>query len=233
MLTEALEYPRAHDDWLKTILIGGVLSLFSWLIVPGIILAGYIVHVLRGSMRGDEVPPAFDDWGQLLSDGLRAAIIALVYSLVPAVLFMIVAVFGGLLAAGGGDLGSGMAVITVLLGGLLALVVGLAAAYVLPAALANYAETDEMSAGFSWSALRPVLFNGTYATAWVTAFAIVLAAGIVTGVLNVVPFLGVVVGAFVSFYAAVSAYYVIGNAWADLHPIKTAETDNVGKSTAI
>lgn len=233
MLTEALEYPRSRDDWLKTVLIGGVLGLFTWLLVPAILLAGYVVRVLRGSMRGDETPPAFDDWGDLFGDGLRAAVIAFVYGVVPAVVLGLMAVLGGFVAAGGGDVGFGIASLIFLVGGLLALVLGLVAAYVIPAAVANFAETGRMGAGFSWSTLRPVLFSGTYATAWATAFAIVLVAGLVTGVLNVVPLLGFVVGAFVGFYAAVSAYYVIGRAWAEMNPVAAESMDAPERSPAI
>lgn len=233
MLTEALEYPRSRDDWLKTVLIGGVLGLFTWLLVPAILLAGYVVRVLRGTMTGDETPPAFDDWGDLFGDGLRAAVIAFVYGLIPAVVLGVTAVLGGLLAAGGGDISIGAGGLVVLLGGLLALILGLLMAYVLPAAIANFAETGRMGAGFSWSTLRPVLFSGTYATAWATAFAIVLVAGLVTGVLNVVPLLGFVVGAFVGFYAAVSAYYVIGRAWAEMHPVETDQMDRPENSPAV
>ena len=48
-----------------------------------------------------------------------------------------------------------------------------------------------------------------------TGFAIILGAGLVAAVLNVVPLLGTVVGAFVSFYAITAAYYVVGHAWGD------------------
>lgn len=84
MLSEALEYPRARDDWFKSILIGGVLSLFSWLLVPAILVVGCIVRVLRSTMAGEETPSVFDDWGDLLRDGLRATIIGLAYGLIPA-----------------------------------------------------------------------------------------------------------------------------------------------------
>jgi len=105
-------------------------------------------------------------------------------------------------------------------GGLLALVVGLLAAYVLPAALANYAEQGSIGSGFAVGDLRPVLTSGTYATAWVMGFAVVFGAAVVTALLNVVPLLGTVVGAFVSFYAITAAYYIVGHAWGDLRGLE-------------
>ncbi|AXG11211.1 DUF4013 domain-containing protein [Haloplanus rubicundus] len=214
MITESLTYLRESDGWVKTVVVGGLLTLLGFLVVPTVLVAGYLVRVLRGTMHGDETAPQFDDWGNLAGDGLRAFAIALVYGLVPAVL---VAVTAGLAAAvAGPGPRSGLVVGAVsLVGGLLALALGLLAAYIIPAAVANYAEQGSIRSGFAVDDLRPVLTSGTYATAWVTGFAIILGAGLVAAVLNVVPLLGTVVGAFVSFYAITAAYYVVGHAWGD------------------
>jgi hypothetical protein len=214
MITASLTYLRESDGWVKTVVLGGLLTLLGFLVVPTVLVAGYLVRVLRGTMHGDDAPPQFDDWGSLAGDGVRAFAIALAYGLVPAV---VVAVTAGLAAAAAGPgPRSGLVVGAVGLGGgLLALALGLLAAYVVPAAVANYAEQGSIRSGFAVGDLRPVLTSGTYATAWVTGFAIILGAGLVAAVLNVVPLLGTVVGAFVSFYAITAAYYVVGHAWGD------------------
>jgi hypothetical protein len=214
MITASLTYLRESDGWVKTVVLGGLLTLLGFLVVPTVLVAGYLVRVLRGTMHGDGTPPKFDDWGDLAGDGVRAFAIAVVYGLVPALL---VAVTAGLAtAAAGPGPRSGLVVGAVgLVGGLLALALGLLAAYVVPAAVANYAEQGSIRSGFAVGDLRPVLTSGTYATAWVTGFAIILGAGLVAAVLNVVPLLGTVVGAFVSFYAITAAYYVVGHAWGD------------------
>lgn len=46
-----------------------------------------------------------------------------------------------------------------------------------------------------------------------------LIGGLVTAVLNVVPVLGTIAGAFVGFYFAVAAYSVIGHTWADVSTV--------------
>ncbi|AZH26429.1 DUF4013 domain-containing protein [Haloplanus aerogenes] len=215
MISESLSYLRTSDDWVKTVVIGGLLTLLGFLVVPTILVAGYLVRVLRATMHGDETPPRFDDWGDLAGDGVRAFVIAVVYGLVPAVLIGVTAAFAGLAAGPGprsGLIVGGVAFV----GGLLALVVGLLAAYIIPAALANYAEQGSVRAGFAVGDLRPILTSGTYATAWVMGFAVVFVAAVVTALLNVVPLLGTVVGAFVSFYAITAAYYIVGHAWGDL-----------------
>ncbi|ELZ67539.1 DUF4013 domain-containing protein [Haloferax sp. Atlit-10N] len=235
MLSESLNYLRNGEDWVKTVLIGGVLGLLSFLIVPTFLVIGYLLRVVRATMKGDEVPPVFDDWGDMAIDGVKGFAIVFVYALVPAI---IAGVFGfaGIVgaAAGGSDAAGALGGIVALVGLLLAFVLGLLAAYLIPAALSNYAETDRMGAAFDFGTLRPILTSGKYATAWLTAFAVLFASSIVVGVLNVIPLLGFVVGAFVTFYAAVAAYYIIGKTWGELHDIEMMdEGETPGEQPAV
>ncbi|SFR58610.1 DUF4013 domain-containing protein [Halogeometricum limi] len=227
MISESLNYVRNDEDWIRTVLIGGVLSLLSFLVVPTILVAGYLVRVIRSTMHGEEKPPAFDDWGDLAMDGLKAAIIGFVYMLIPGIVAGVL-VGGSIFTIVLGQGSNGASIlgsIGVVVGLLVAFVLGLLAAYVIPAAVANFAETDSLGKGFAIGELRPILTSGKYFTAWITGFAIILAASIVTGVLSVVPLLNLVIGAFLTFYAAVAAYYLIGNAWGELHDIQMQESD--------
>jgi hypothetical protein len=212
MITDSIDYLRTSDDWVKTVVIGGFLTLLVVFVVPTILVAGYLVRVLRATMHGDETPPRFDDWGSLAGDGVRAFAIALVYGLVPGVVIAVTAVLAGIAAGPGPRFGLIVGAVT-LVGALF--VLGLLAAYVTPAAVANYAERGSVRAGFAVDGLRPVLTSGTYATAWATGFVVVFGTAIVAGLLNVVPLLGTVAGAFVSFYALTAAYYIVGHAWGD------------------
>ncbi|WP_251342865.1 DUF4013 domain-containing protein [Haloplanus halophilus] len=224
MINESLTYLRTSDDWVKTVLIGGLLTFFGFLLVPVVFVAGYLVRVLRATMHGDDAPPRFEDWGDLGRDGLYAVAIAFVYGIVPGLLIGLTAAFAALIAGPGPRSGLLVGGVT-LVGGLLALVVGLLAAYVVPAAVANYAESGSVRAGFAVGDLRPVLTSGTYATGWLLGFAVLLGAGVVTGLLSVVPLLGTFVGAFVSFYAVVAAYYIVGHAWGDTRGLTVHDDD--------
>jgi hypothetical protein len=219
MISDSLDYLRTSDDWVKTVVIGGFLALLGVFVVPTMLVAGYLVRVLRATMHGDETPPRFDDWGSLAGDGVRAFVIALVYGLVPGTLIAVTAVLAGIAAGPGPRSGLVVGAVT-LVGALFVLVLGLLAAYVTPAALANYAERGSVRAGFAVDDLRPVLTSGTYATAWATGFVVVLGGAIVGGLLNVVPVLGTVAGAFVSFYALTAAYYIVGHAWGDVRGLE-------------
>jgi hypothetical protein len=224
MIERSLRYLSSGDEWVKTVLVGGLLTLFGFLLVPLIVVVGYYVRVLRGTMHDDDTPPAFDDWGDLLSDGLRGFAIYLVYGLIPGIVGAVIALVGvgGALSGNSGVAGAVGGLIA-LVGFLVALVLGLAAAYVIPAALANFVEKDDLMAGFALGDIRAVVLTGDYARAWLTAFAMLFGAAILTSVLSIVPLIGTVVGVFVTFYAAVAAFYVIGHAWADVAPVDLHE----------
>jgi len=213
MIEEAIDYPRSGDDALTKILVGGVLGMLSVLVVPAFLLLGYYVRVLRSVEADVETPPAFEEWGDLLVDGLKAFAIGLVYAIVPLVVIAITA--GGTIAAAvAGDVPPGAfagAFLGFAVGGLLWLV----AMYVIPAALASFASEGRVGAAFDWSVLRPVLLHGRYATGWLVALVFFVVAGVVVGILNVVPPLGFVVGAFVNFYVGVAAAYLYGHAFVD------------------
>lgn len=207
MFDEAINYPRNCDSAVKTILVGGILSLLSVLVVPMFFLLGYYARVLRAVTGGAEEPPAFDEWGALFVDGLKVFAVGLAYYLVPTVIVG-VSVGGALMnAIRSGDLTPG-ALAAAFLGLAVAGVLWLVASYVLPVALTNFVREDRLGAAFAVGDLKPVLFSGTYAMAWLLAVGLFIAASVLTTILNVVPPLGFVLGAFVTFYASVAAFYL-------------------------
>ncbi|MEY7852015.1 DUF4013 domain-containing protein [Natrarchaeobius sp. A-rgal3] len=232
MLTESITYLRDSDDAWKTAIIGGVFLLFGFLLIPLFLVWGYVVRVLDRTARGDDEAPVFDEWGEMTIEGAKAFVILLAYSLVP-IVFGAITVGGGILAVGGDPGALGAAVIAAL--GLLTFVVAVGAAYVAPAALAQFAAERRIRAGFDLEELRPVLRSGTYATNWLVALGIVIVGSFVSGILGSIPFVGAILGAIVAFYALVAAYYVIGHAWLDLHPISVdgANGESTGDRPAV
>lgn len=223
MITESLDYLREGDDALKTVLVGGILLIFGWLLVPMFVLMGYIVRVLRRTAAGNDEAPVFDDWEDLLVTGAKAFAIQFGYGFVPALLAAVFVVFGVLGAASGSEGGAAVGGLLAVVGVLVASVLGLLAAYLSPAAVANFAERGTIGAGFALDDLRPVWTSAVYARAWLLGAVVVLGAGIVGGLLGIVPVLGQVLTAFVTFYALVAASYIVGHAWGDLGDVETRE----------
>ena len=233
MIEASLNYLRESDDALVTTLIGGVLLLASPLLIPAFAVLGYVVRVLRRTADGDDEPPVFDAWGDLLTDGLKAFVVTFVYSLLPLAILSVAVVIGigaALVGSGDGGLLGGLAGGVVALAlTLVALAASLAGLYVTPAAVASVAGSGRVGDGFAVGTLWGVVSKRAYATGWLAAAAIALAGALVIGVLSVVPVLGTIAGFFVQFYALVAAAAIIGRTWTDVRPVATdtGESDPV------
>ena len=230
MLEASLTYLRDGDDAVTTAVIGGLLLLASPLVIPSILVLGYLTRVLRRTADGDDEPPFFGEWGELFVDGLKAFAVAFVYSLLPlAVVAAAVAVSlsAFVVVPGTGDGGAGTFLgtfavgIVVLVAGLVALVLSLVGLYVTPAALAAVADSGRVGDGFAVGTLWGVVTKRAYATGWLTAAVVVLAGALAIGVLSVVPVLGTIAGVFVQFYALVAAAAIVGWTWTDVRPVAT------------
>jgi hypothetical protein len=216
MISESLGYLRESEDVWRTVIIGGILSLFGFLIVPLFAIAGYLVRVLDRTANGNDEAPVFEDWEELIVEGAKASAIAFVYALVPLAVLLAFVLSGGLLGATGSDVLGTIGGLGIVAGLLVWLGLSLLAMYAVPAALANFAEKRSLSAGFEVETMRRVLMDRTYATGWLMAFLVVVGGSIVTSLLNFIPVVGFIAGAFVGFYAVVAAYYIIGHTWADI-----------------
>ena len=83
MLTNVVTYLKNSDDVWKTTIIGGLLVLASVLVLPAVLVWGYVVRVLERTSRGDDEVPRFNDWGALTADGAKAVAILLADGLIP------------------------------------------------------------------------------------------------------------------------------------------------------
>jgi hypothetical protein len=218
MLEDAIAYPWRGEQRVKTLVIGGILSVFYWVIIPGLVLQGYQLRVFRQVCAGDtEVPPAFDTWGRLLGDGLVGMVITLVYGvgfMTPFGLSVVVFLpFAGRSADSGGALAiAGVAV--ALLVTLIAFAIGLTVIYLVPAALAAYAVTGDISSAFSPSTLWTIGSDRSYLLGVVTGI-LLNAITQVVGTMLVLTIVGILLLPFIGFYGSVAGVYAIGAGVAD------------------
>lgn len=147
-----LSYPLKGENAFGRILIGGLLGIFSVLIIPVFALLGYFTWVLAGASRNEPEPPSFENWGRLIGDGLRATLVVIVYGIIPFLLMAFsvgTAIAGSMSDSGGAVLGSVGAL------GFLASLVGMFLAYYLiPAALTNMAIEGSVRAAFQFDRLK-------------------------------------------------------------------------------
>ena len=212
MLEDGFSYPL-RDDWIGRIVIGGVLGFLTVLVVPAFLIVGYLVRVLEGTIGGDEVPPEFTDWGDLLMKGVIGTIIGIAYTVVPVVAYgVVIAVVAGTGGAVGGDAGALIGAVGVLLA--LAFVpVLFLVYYAVPAALSAYAARGELGAAFDPDLLKPALLSTEYLVAVLMPIVVAVVTWIATAVLAVTV-VGLLLVPFVQFYGQVAVFRMFGTAFA-------------------
>ena len=77
---DALEY--SAKDW-KTLVILGVIALFSFLLLPAFLIKGYkyrvINNAVHGIINGSDPLPEFNDIIDMFVDGVKVVIVQIVY----------------------------------------------------------------------------------------------------------------------------------------------------------
>jgi hypothetical protein len=96
---DALEY--SAKDW-KTLVILGVICLFSFLFLPIFLITGYNYRVINtavhGIINGRDPLPNFDDLISMFVDGIKVVIVQIGYLIVPMIIFLIFAIVSGQLS---------------------------------------------------------------------------------------------------------------------------------------
>lgn len=212
--------------------------MFSWLLIPGLAAWGYVLRVLKETSEGAEEPGPFEDWGELIADGLMSIVIAIVYAIVPFAIYfvMLTVILGG--AQAGGDAGGLLAGFGVV-GFLLALVLFFVVQYILPAALTNYAREDSFGAAFDFKALKPVLLSNQYIIATLLLVAVVgIVLPTVIFVIGTITFgIGFLLLApvmpFVYFWMYLVGAYMFGSAFGDVKDSRITENVEEGEGVAV
>jgi hypothetical protein len=165
-LRNTFKFPFNDKEWIVPFIIGTAL-LFAGMIlpiIPVIFVYGYIVEVMRISVRGEELKlPAWKDWGKYFKDGLRAIGVGLVFLGSSMIVYLIgtfayFASFIALIAVSpesSNSTAAGLASLMMMgsmgimfLSMFIATILFLAGAIPLPAAMAHFISHDKMSAAF-------------------------------------------------------------------------------------
>lgn len=137
-------YMFEDEDWIKKILIGGVVSLIP---IVNFAAFGYVIQIIRNVRDGQSLPlPEWDQFGQYFKDGLWVFLIFLVWS-IPIIIVACLQAAGTAALAENNDMASAVGVISACFSCLMALW-GLVMGVASPAIIVRYAEVGEFMAGF-------------------------------------------------------------------------------------
>ncbi|MEE8356719.1 MAG: DUF4013 domain-containing protein, partial [Anaerolineales bacterium] len=142
---KAFSFVFEDEDWLKKIAVGG---LFSLIPVIGIfVVLGWGVEITKRVINGDpEVLPDWSDFGGYLTRGFMVFLVAFIY-LLPVILLQVCSSLPYLYEAADETLLTIFTIVTVCFG-CLTTIYSIGAYLLLPAAIARYAATGEVSAAF-------------------------------------------------------------------------------------
>jgi hypothetical protein len=59
---ESIKYPTTDNDWIKKVVIGGILGMIP---IVNFIVQGYYLKILKGSIENKSGMPEWEDWGNL------------------------------------------------------------------------------------------------------------------------------------------------------------------------
>jgi hypothetical protein len=178
---KAFTFVFDDEDWIMKILIAAAIllvgTLLGILVIPAIVaialLTGYGVEITRRVIHGHaQALPQWDNWGELIADGLKVIVIGIVYALPIIILSVCLGVPIGIFAEDAEALSS---VFSILLS-CLNLVWGIALSVLLPAAIAFYVADGELSAAFRFGQVFAFVRDNlktyliTFLMSWVASF---------------------------------------------------------------
>ena len=221
-VTRAAAFPFEDREWLSKILIGGGigLALEALFVALGFLLSrelalevsplaqagnfpalGFALRAFQGAltMPQADAMPEWKRWPGLCLHGLLLFVLALSYGIVP--LLFVISGFA-LLVRGGEQLVMGLVMM------LLGMLAGLTLGFFHPMAVARYLEERRIEAAFHpavvWSRIRKVLAE------YVAAYLFSIASFIVAGLIATIPYLGILVWPFLTFYLLVVGARLFG-----------------------
>jgi len=170
------------DAWITKILIAAAIlflgTFFFWLLFIPLILSvallnGYMVEIIRQVIRGQlDGLPEWDNWGDMIADGLKVVVIQIVYAL-PILIISCCLIVPMVIAAENAEALS--ALLGVVLGCFI-LLWAIAMSVVLPAATAVFAATDDLAAAFRFGEVFALVRDNlstyliTLVMSWVASF---------------------------------------------------------------
>jgi len=209
---ESIKYPTTDNDWIKKVVIGGILGMIP---IVNFIVQGYYLKILKGSIENKSGMPEWEDWGNLFIKGLIVFIISIIYMLIPIIVISI-SVGGAILAAISGGTEAMIAAIGAAAGGLLiAFILMLISLLLLPMALAIYAKEESFGSAFRFGEIINRIFSnfGSYILVYLVIIVLGIIVGIITGILNIIPYLGMVIAIFANFYIVAVAANMFGEVY--------------------
>lgn len=190
IISDSIKYPSS--SWGK-VLILGIITIASVLIVPVFLLMGYVFRIIKATLAGIDELPEFDEIGSMFVDGLKVFVVGIIYAIPVWIISAIVGLLmGSNSAASAASLGPGY-LIAVILGNIVFFIIALIIGLVEIMAIANMAYNDgDLGAAFRFSEILDIIATIGWGKYIVTYIVIVILAtiGVLIGALTMIILIG-------------------------------------------
>ncbi len=201
MLGESFEYAKEGlvGKWMKWLLLLVATILLS---LP---LLGYELKVLRGEKPSPEV----NDWGTLFIDGIKYAVIIIIY-LIPLAIIGIISIAPLIIAAIQQNTAAILAGVGVFLVGLVIFVIAAIIIVLISSiGIVRFARTGRMGEAFNFGAILATIGKIGWLSYVLALIIMAIIVGIVEGILFAIPFIGGLLGFLLApFLALFQARYL-------------------------
>ncbi len=192
IISDSIKYPSS--DWGK-VLILGIITIASVLIVPVFLLIGYVFRIIKATLAGIDELPEFDEIGDMFVDGLKVFVVGFIYAIPVWIISAIIGLLMGVnSAATTASLGPGY-FLAVLLGNIVFFIIALIIGLVELMAIVNMAYNDgDLGAAFKFSEILDIIATIGWGKYIVTYIVIVIIAtiGILIGALTLIILIGII-----------------------------------------
>jgi hypothetical protein len=195
-VAKAFTFVTEDEKWVGKIGIGALISMASVLLLPAVLLVGYLVGITRNVMNGEEAPlPEWEDLGALFRDGLAVLVALFVYTL-PFLALLCVAAVASLGLGGLAEVSEEAAMVGIFAtsAGIicLATLFAIVIFFLSPAIVIQYVRTGEIEAAFRFAevfAIARARIGDIIITALASFVAVLLLNAVVAG-LAFIPCIG-------------------------------------------
>jgi hypothetical protein len=213
-LGKAFVFAFEDKDWLKKLGIAGLVMLIP--LIGQITVLGWAIEVTRRVINHEsETLPDWSAFGDYLVKGLKLFVIGLVYAL-PIILLSICGNLPTMFLQDNNDQTMVTLISTVsICVGCISAIYGLAMAFIVPAAYAKFAVTDELGAAFRFSEVFGLVRAAP--AAYLLALLGTIVAGVVASLGLILCFIGVI-------FTMAWAYTIQAHLWGQAYNQATANT---------
>lgn len=195
------------SDWFKKIAIMALVTLIP--IIGQLVLIGWGAEIIRRVVRGADTPIPELDFGAQLADGFKLFVVSLVYSLPIIAVSLVVGIISGV---AGSVLDSDTANIIISISsiclGLVNFILGILMAFIIPAAMANYAIKGTIGDGLRIGEVFGLVKNN------LSAYLLVVLGTIVASFVSSLGTIACIIGVFLTaVYATAIMMHLYGQAY--------------------